>query len=135
YDPNNQTQAITFQVPPALKGLPDATKANGICVVLDGFTAAVPIGAADVFSANFANGFVTRAVIREFVDELEKSQLGTKIHKKDLDFILTEDPPPIPAAFRDIASYQSAPPPAPQKTFEECLSVLLEQNSIQSTAM
>jgi hypothetical protein len=137
YAIGNLDAQITLIVPPELQVLPNS---DGMCVALDGFGGPpVPIPAAEMFSASFANGFVTRLVLGEYIRAWDAH--GSKFSQDDLNFPIGMGSLPIPTAFSQIASYQvihvifgqAAGPP--EYNLRTGLSRLLQDNSLQAAGL
>ena len=136
---------ITLTVPIEMKVL---SNNYGMCVVLDGLNAPVPVRAADEFTANFLNGFVTRIVVGAYVRALNSK--GADISLQRLNFanrISREDLIPIPQDFIWATSYfvpliphdakpgQFIVPGGPKEAFQWGLDRLMRTNSLHAAGI
>jgi hypothetical protein len=136
-----KTEAIQEQdTSPAIKltrpaDLKDLNRQQGMCVELnDGNQSCVPVMAATVFATGFANGFVTRLVLGEYLRAWEARGHGGAIQTKQLDSMLSGllNDRKMSADFVKRAAYLDG---KGNLTFEPRMRSLIESNSVHAAGI
>jgi hypothetical protein len=131
YGSLNDNLALTLVAPSALTPLGN----DGLCVVVDGFGSPIPVAAADVYNAAFANGLVGRLILGRYTEKMARA--GARA--ADLDWgrraIGETMKKGLPPAFVDLASYKPDPAAPDAINFKAGLERLLADHSIEGVGV